>query len=380
MIFIRPENHLTPLFLLKIKFLIKAAERFVFFSFIITFAFISCKKSETKPGKTETDFYRAADLSALQMVENKGIKFYDADSNIVDVPTFLKSKDFNCVRLRLWHSPENKYSGFEEVKQFCDRLKQLNLKIWLSVHYSDTWADPGHQETPAAWKDLPFSQLKDSVYNYTSLIMKELNPDIIQIGNEVNNGFLLPDGDIYSSPENYIQLVDTAIKAVRNSSAKTKIMLHVAGLNVDNYFKTVEGLDYDIIGLSFYPIWHGKSLETLAETISYLYTTYNKNIAIAETAYPFTLGWNDWTNNIVGLDEQLILPDYPADVEGQYKFFKDVYEIVKNDSAGIGISYWGAELVAFDGPESKNGSPWENQALFDFNFKAVKATEVFNDN
>ena len=109
------------------------------------------------------------------------------------------------------------------------------------------------------------------------------------------------------------------------------------------------------------------------------YKTYNKEILIAETAYPFTLKWNDWTHNIVGLDEQLILPEYPATPEGQRKFIEQINILTKEVENGIGFCYWGGELIAWKGTQSTNASPWENQALFDFNNKALPVFREFKN-
>ncbi|MDN4165035.1 glycosyl hydrolase 53 family protein [Cytophagales bacterium LB-30] len=129
------------------------------------------------------------------------------------------------------------------------------------------------------------------------------------------------------------------------------------------HFNQFTSVDYDIIGLSYYPIWHGKSLTELKIKVQEISTLYNKSILIAETAYPFTLDWNDWTNNIVGQDSQLILPDYPATKDGQKKFIHDLKSIMQETENGIGFCYWGAELIAWKGNQSTTASPWENQAL-----------------
>ena len=155
-------------------------------------------------------------------------------------------------------------------------------------------------------------------------------------------------------------------------------MLHFAGHEEANvFFNFVDGLDYDIIGISFYPIWHGKYISELEQNLIQLRTLYDKEIMIAETAYPFTLGWNDWTNNIIGLENQLILPEFPATPQGQKNFVQQLKIMMTNLDGGIGLSYWGAELIAWNGPESSEGSPWENQALFDFNNQALPVIEVF---
>ena len=107
--------------------------------------------------------------------------------------------------------------------------------------------------------------------------------------------------------------------------------------------------------------------------------TYGKEIVIAETAYPFTLEWNDWTNNIVGLEEQLILPDYPATEQGQRNFISAIKDISKETEKGIGFCYWGAELISWKGNQATDASPWENQAVFNFQNKALPVLEVFKD-
>ena len=174
-------------------------------------------------------------------------------------------------------------------------------------------------------------------------------------------------------------MVNIGVDAVRNYSTNTKIILHCAGFEYSNwFFNIVKEVDYDIIGISYYPWWHGKSLVDLQNQLSNLSINFNKEILIAETAYPFTLGWNDWTNNIVGLDEHLILPDYPATPEGQRNFIRDLKTVVLEGSGGVGFCYWGAELIAWDGENSEISSVWENQALFDFNNIELPVLQEFN--
>jgi len=216
------------------------------------------------------------------------------------------------------------------------------------------------------------------MYKYTEKIMNELQPDYIQIGNEINSGFLHPYGHITTNFLQFKELLTMGITAVRAASNTTKIILHFAGIEGSNwFFNQVSDLDYDIIGMSYYPKWHGKSLEILKTKMQDLSEIYNKKTLIAETAYPFTLKWNDWTNNIVGLDEQLILPEYPASVEGQQKFMHQIKKLTKEVTNGIGYCYWGGELIAWKGNQSIDASPWENQALFDFDNKALPVLREF---
>ncbi len=323
-------------------------------------------------------FISAVDISKYPEISNTNSIFYDLDENQKDFLTILKEKGINTIRLRLWVNPVNEHSGFNEVKQFSQSLKTHGFKTWLTLHYSDSWADPGQQNPPSQWQGISFSALKDSVYNYTKKVMQEMQPDYIQIGNEINTGILHPYGDLATNHQNFIELVQQGSLAVRERSMDCKIILHYAGIeHADWFFTQVNQIDYDIIGLSYYPIWHGKSLTALKTRMQELSNIHNKKILIAETAYPFTLEWNDWTNNIVGLDEQLILPEYPATPEGQRNFIRQIKTLTKELENGIGFCYWGAELIAWKGNQSTDASPWENQALFDFNNKALSVLNEF---
>jgi len=342
--------------------------------------FVSCNKDEANAPVPEENlkFISAVDISRYPEISESNPIFYDLDGNQDEFLHILKENGINTVRLRLWVNPANEHSGFKEVKQFSQTLKSNGFKTWLSLHYSDTWADPGHQIIPSQWQGISFAALKDSVFNYTKRVVNEMDPDYIQIGNEINSGFLHPYGHISTNYPNFLELMETGISAVRANAKDAKIIIHFAGTEgADWFFDRVNTLDYDMIGLSYYPWWHGKSLDTLKAVMQSLSKTYHKKILIAETSYPFTLGWNDWTNNNVGTDEQLILPEYPATPEGQRKFMEQIKTLTKDVENGTGFCYWGAELIAWKGPHAADGSSWENQALFDFNNKALPVLRVF---
>lgn len=348
---------------------------------ITFFIFISCNEDDNDTPTTEnkySTFISAVDISSYPEISISNPTYYDFEGNKNDFLKILKDNGINTIRLRLWVNPNNEYSGFNNVKQFSQNCKTYGFKTWLTIHYSDTWADPGHQVTPKQWQGISFTQLKDSVYSYTKRIVKELQPNYIQIGNEINSGILHPSGHISNNFQKFNELMNMGIMAVRENSTETKIILHFAGIEgSDWFFNRVNTLDYDIIGLSYYPIWHGKSLYNLKTTMHNLSKTHNKKIVIAETAYPFTLNWNDWTNNIVGLNEQLILPEYPATPLGQRDFIKQIKILTKELENGIGFCYWGAELIAWKGTQSTDASTWENQALFDFDNKALPVLKEF---
>ena len=353
--------------------------------YIISFIFIISCEQESAVNNINDDNssekVSAVDISYYPQIFNLNHQFYNSQGEEIDFLNSLLINGVNTIRLRLWVNPADNTSSFSEVKEFSQQLKLLGFKIWITPHFSDTWAHPGQQIVPSAWQSLNYSELKNQLYSYLDQIMNEIEPDYIQIGNEVNTGILFPFGDILNSSDQFIDLINHGINAVRGVSANTEIILHVAGYEDANWFYNyVNEVDYDIIGISYYPVWHGKSLTELEQNLTELSENFEKKIVIAETAYPFTLNWNDWTNNIVGLDEQLILPNYPATPLGQQSFIRDIKNIILELDNGIGFCYWGAELIAWDGENSETGSVWENQALFDFENKELPALHEFNLN
>lgn len=340
---------------------------------------ISCSESDSSApaGSIDDDFIRGADLSFLPMLEQEGTIFFNDASGEMDALSIFKEQGLNAVRIRLWYRPEDEHSSFNEVKLFAERVHSEGLLVWLTVHYSDSWADPQKQVTPADWQGITFYALTDSVYDYTSRIVKDIKPDIIQIGNEINPGLLFPYGEIATQEDQFLEILTVASKAVRDHDPEAGIMIQFAGYEgAMEFFDRLSGLDYNQIGISYYPWWHGKDMDRMGEVLEDLRIQYGKEVLIAETAYPFTLYWNDQTHNIIGLEDQLILPDFPASFQGQKEFLLKLREI--STVAGcIGICYWAPEWVAFDGQQSQDGSPWENMALFDFSNKLLPGAKVF---
>lgn len=337
------------------------------------------KTPENEPIIPEDNFIRASDMSFLPLIESENTTYFNSANQAEDALTTLKNAGCNTIRIRLWKNPSDSQSSFNQVKAFAQRVKQKGMKVWLTVHYSDTWADPGQQSTPAEWENLSFANLKNQVISYTETIMTEIQPDIIQIGNEINSGFVWPNGHLINNESQCLELLSAASATIRAKSQTTKIMLHYAGIGSGAtwFFNKMSAINYDYIGVSYYPIWHGKNLSELTSTINSLGQTHNKKVIVAETSYPFTLGWNDWTNNVVGLEEQLI-PAYPATPEGQKNYMLAIKNLIQQTESGIGFAYWGGEWIAYRGDQATNGSTWENQALWDFDNKVVPAIAVFN--
>jgi beta-galactosidase len=169
------------------------------------------------------------------------------------------------------------------------RIKAAALQWLLDFHYSDTWADPGKQFLPAAWENLIFTQLKDSVYAFTRnavLVLKNANalPCMVQVGNEINHGILWPVGNI-QHPDSLAQLLNAGIAAVKSVDPSMPIMLHIAlgGQNDETVFflnnMLERGVHFDGIGLSYYPKWHG-TLNDLAYNLNDLVQRYQKDVIV----------------------------------------------------------------------------------------------------
>ncbi len=239
-----------------------------------------------------------ADISFLPELEARGVKFAD-DKGQRDAIQILKDHGFNYIRLRIFNNPARD-SGYSPGKGFCDlthtmqmakRVKALGLHLLLDFHYSDTWADPGKQFKPAAWRGEGFSLLQQSVFDYTKMVMDSLKsqgtlPDMVQVGNEINHGMIWPEGSI-RHPDSLAALVYAGIRGVKNVDPECPVMLHIAlgGQNDESHFFLDNMLErqvaFDVIGLSYYPKWHG-TLADLRYNVDDLARQYGKEIIVVE--------------------------------------------------------------------------------------------------
>lgn len=353
-----------------------------FFLYIIPFFIflLSCSKDETKTDDQVTAKsleIKGAELSFLPEIRQSGIVLKNRNNETEDMLMTLKKEGVNTIRLRLWKNPIELNSSFETVKNLVTEIKSLGLKVLLTVHYSDTWADSGSQTKPAIWNGISFNRLRDSVSVYTKKIVTEINPDYIQIGNEINNGLLWPEGSS-TNVSQMKELLQAGITAVRQTNSATKIVIHFAGhTNSDWFFSNIASLDYDIIGISYYPKWHGKDLAQLKQNLISISTTNNKPIFIAETSYGFIESYNDWTNNVMYTQVDY-LPQFPLTPIGQKEYLNTIKELVSTVPKGIGFCYWGNEWISYRGNQATDGSSWENQAFWDFNNKALPVLSVYN--
>lgn len=239
-----------------------------------------------------------ADISFLPQLESGGMKFSDQGVQ-KDPILILKDHGFNYIRLRIFNNPASD-SGYSPQKGFCDlehtkqmakRIKAAGMKILLDFHYSDYWADPGHEYEPAAWHNLSFEELKKALYTYTRNVMQELKdqgttPDMVQVGNEINHGMVWPKANIQHT-DSLAQLITAGIAGVKAVDPSVVIMLHIAlgGQNDETVFfmnqMQARKVNFDVIGLSYYPKWHG-TLDDLRDNLNDLAKRYNKDLIVVE--------------------------------------------------------------------------------------------------
>lgn len=373
----------------------------VFTMLFSIFAGNSCSKSETTLDpeiEVETpleapSFYYGADLSYVNEMLDCGAVYKDASGTEKDPYTIFNEAGANLVRVRLWHNPTwTQYSNYEDVKKTIKRAKTEGMHVLLDFHYSDTWADPGSQVIPAAWE----AQIKNKeilgglLYDYTYKILADLAaldllPEIVQVGNETNRMILQKEGENANMDwDRNAFLLNKGIKAVRDiSKAKNieiEVMLHIAQPeNALWWFKeaTENGIiDYDWIGLSYYPIWSDYKLDNVGAAFKNLISTYNKRLMVVETAYPFTLENNDPANNI--LDKNALINGYPATQQGQLDYMNKLKEVIKS-SGGEGLVYWEPAWVSTKCSTLwGQGSHWDNATFFDFDNKATLGMQFYN--
>ena len=338
----------------------------------------SCKNEEPSPPENAYEMIRGVDGSMIAELMEQNVVFTDRNGLENDIISILKNNGVNTIRLRLWHSPSSSNSSLSQVTSIAQQLKEEGLKIWLCLHYSDSWADPGKQETPSSWEGLTLSRLKNEAAQYTYSVVKTIQPDFVQIGNEINNGMLHPTGTL-DNFNAFSELLSTCLTSAKSGNPDVKTILHLAGhaesLTFINNYTLPE---FDILGISYYPKWHGKRLSELEANLRQLSSNNDFDVVIAETAYPFTLNYADDVNNIVGLNEQLI-DGIPPSPEGQQKFLNTIKQMCQIMPGCVGFCYWGADWVSFPSSLEDKGSPWENQALFDFDAQALPALETFNN-
>jgi len=325
-----------------------------------------------------------ADLSFLPLLESLNAQ-YTVQGIALPALNIFRDNDFQLVRLRLWHSPEEPWQGLDSTLAFAVRCKEAGFQLMLDLHFSDTWADPANQTKPAVWQNLGFPLLADSVYRYTNEVIANFRaadalPDYLQIGNEITPGLLWDDGrvgwqgsywDTEQQWDQFTELLQAGIAGARDSlppDEQPQIILHITTACdnqasrwwLDNVLN--RGVEFDIIGFSYYPWWHGTLAQLQDNTFDLAYR-YGKYIQIVESSYPWTLENFDSTGNFVWQNAQLA-SGFPAAPEGQLQFFLELYNLIDNipGSRGNLLCFWEPEwIVCPAAPEN----PCDNLTLFD---------------
>ena len=343
------------------------------------------------PEPEKTVYYVGGDISVLQSYEDKGVAYYDdKGTKIADVLKYMKSDavGWNAQRVRLFVNPVRKDADghtdaqvcqdLDYVVRLCKRIKAEGFALLLDFHYSDTWADPSNQWIPKEWGSLNDSQLEAKVYEYTKTCLQRLvkegaTPDFIQTGNEISYGMLWSVNVNRSDKTNrcfsdspaanwyrFIRLLEQAAKACREVCPQAKIVIHTERSGdpaaVKDIYSRLVSVDYDIIGLSYYPFWHN-SLQVLSQSLSALKTAFpSKMVQIVETAYYY-----QWQPEVIPYNFSSRWPISPA---GQAAFAKDlIAELKKHDN--VNALYWWFPEENGNGPDSSVLTGWVNRGLWD---------------
>ena len=367
------------------------------------------------------DFYRGMDASAVLALENSGVKYYNFDGEKQDVFMTLAQAGVNYIRLRVWNDPYdengNGYGGGNNdvatAIALGQRATKYGMKVCIDFHYSDFWADPKKQFVPKAWEGMDIEEKSDALYNFTlesltQLLDAGVDVGMVQIGNEINNGM---SGE--TDPANIRKLLTAGSKAVREAAVNSgkEILVAVHYTNIDDMKKLdtlltglqVKEIDYDIVGLSFYPYWHG-TMDDLKNAITHIRNTYGKKVYVAENAYCYTAEDGDGSaNSVEGTDD--LAEGYSASVQGQANEVRDVCAAA-SEAGAEGVFYWEGTWIPVGPADADNsdlwekygsgwassyasgydpkdagqyygGCSWDNQAMFDFTGHPLASLNVF---
>lgn len=330
--------------------------------------------------------YVGGDISLLPTYEEHGVHYLGRGGNnnqVQPLEYWGDSANWNAMRVRLFVDPskasnDDKNEGvrqdLEYVTNLGKRIKADNYAFMLDLHYSDTWTDPGQHSTPSAWTSTDPDILADSVYNYTKRVLQHLvangaTPDFIQPGNEVTYGMLWPTGHCYPSGANYgsgtfanfVKYLKSGIRACKEVCPQAKIVIQTEmsrASNVTAFYNTLGSqVDYDIMGISYYPDWHGP-LATLRSTLNSLESQHSdKEIMIVETGYEsqWQLGNPTYTPSQLG---------WQLSEAGQKQFADDLIDELNKHSKVTGLFWWAPEDNEFWADQNPARSTWWNASLY----------------
>ena len=342
---------------------------------ILTILLVACLTAYAQHNKL-----LGGDVSLLPSYEQQGTVYKDFDGRQVALLPFLGQQGWNAIRVRLFVDPQNAPEGhkgegvcqdLDYVIGLCHQIRKAGMQVMLDFHYSDTWADPGKQFIPKRWEQADAQQLADSVYSYTLASLQAMKkagvvPELIQVGNEITNGMLWPIGKLDPSSVDgwdvLCNFLKAGCKACREVCPEAQIIIHTEKAGdwaiTRNYYTQLRNynIDYDIIGLSYYPMWHG-TIPNLGKTLDNLGELFpEKSVMIVETAAYYSHENDFWAK-----------PDqyaefYPISVEGQTQFTRElVTELIRHQNV-TGLFWWFPEENAYGNKVTKG---WLNRGLFD---------------
>lgn len=367
------------------------------------------------------DFIRGMDASSVLVEEKSGVKYYNFAGEEQDVFQTLAEGGVNYIRLRVWNDPYdengNGYGGGNNdvptAIELGKRATEYGMQVCIDFHYSDFWADPKRQHAPKAWEGMNIEEKCDALYDFTKESLTEIldagvDVGMVQVGNEINNGM---SGE--TKLENVTALLHAGCRAVREISGEygkdIQIAIHYTNITnkaqVDSLVKNLSDneVDYDAVGLSFYPFWDG-TMENMQRVVELLRERYGKDVFIAETSYCYTSEDGDGSgNSLVGIDD--LVDGYPATVQGQANIIRDVFAAA-NEAGATGVFYWEGVWLPVGEPTADNspiweefgsgwassyasdydpddaglyygGCSWDNQAFFDFDGHPLESLNVF---
>jgi arabinogalactan endo-1,4-beta-galactosidase len=310
-------------------------------------------------------FIVGADVSYLRDLESKGVAFED-EGQVHPGLDILRHHGYTWVRLRIMNEPTPLPNTLAYTLAEAKAAKGMGFRLLLDLHYSDDWADPAHEKTPAAWAKLSHDALVQAVFNFTRDTVTAFReqgtmPDMVQIGNEITSGMLWPDGKL---PDRWPQLADLLIAGVRGAEAgkgdlpRPAIMIHIdQGGNEETtkwFFDNliVNHVPFDVIGQSYYPWWQG-SLKDLKDNLAFTANRYKRPIIVVETAY-------DWRK---GEEFKKGKPPFAETPEGQAEFFASVIRTVSEtpNHLGKGVFWW--EPMAAGAIEKRGTFDTQHRAL-----------------
>jgi arabinogalactan endo-1,4-beta-galactosidase len=363
------------------------------------------------------DFIKGMDISTLLEEEACGAKYYDNSKQPEDMLVILKRYGVNSVRLRLWNDPYSEIgepygagtNDLEKTIIMAKRALALDMGFLLDIHYSDFWADPGKQTVPKAWRGYSEEELEQAVYDFTvesvtKLVEADAAPTLVQVGNELTNGLLWPTGK-KPAFENIARYINAGIRGVKAVLPEVPIMIHLdnGGKNdmyrewFDNFTKY--GEDFDIIGFSYYPFWHG-TLEELEYNMRDMAARYGKQLIVAEVSMGFTMkdygAYEELASSqrkgMATRPELVEHIEYPMTIKGQQDFMEDIMKRIASIPEGLGFYYWepgwipvpgcgwaNDAALAYTGEAGPGGNEWANQALFDYDGYALPALKTIRD-